>query len=1132
VTTLSSELRKKLENTVKEARRVAETASKASIARLGVGAAKAPDYLTPDEQALRRKLRAHGKQLGDERGSAGSQETIRLERECAYEHWHRMLFARFLAENGLLIHPEMQVAVTLAECEEIAKDHGRDAWELAGRYAATMLPAIFRPQDPVLAVPLDPVARHTLENLLAKLSTEAFTADDSLGWVYQFWQADAKDAINDSEVKIGADELPAVTQLFTEPYMVQFLLHNSLGAWWAAKTLTPALLARATNEQELRDAVALPDYSFTYLRFVRDGDLPWCPAAGTFEHWPRTLAGFTALDPCCGSGHFLVALLNLLARLRMADEGMDARLAVDAVIRENLHGLEIDPRCTQIAAFAVALAAWSFPNAGGYRSLPSVQVACCGLRIAARREEWMDLADRVQDAMQRERLRTGMGRLWDVFQQAPVLGSLIDPGQATQQGDIFTAGWVELKPLLQQALSDQRLLDTEEHMEMGVAARGLADAAEYLTSSFDLVATNVPYLGKNLHCAHLAKWCESHYPNSKADLATVFIERISHTLLKHHGISLSVSPQNWMDITTYRQFRKQSLLTQSYLIIGLLGEEAWTHFGKRGPNAALVCTENFKPTDKSTFRVLTALGIDSIEGKCTAIKERRVESVLQIDAFNSPDHRIGVHTTSTHGLLKGECATHQGIKTGDDPRYFFLFFERPFANKGFKFCQGSSSGGKHFDGLSMIVRMTDSGSDIARLQGKKAWGNIGIAVSQMRSLPCCLYIGCAFDSNISPIIPNDHTDTPAIYSFCSSTDYHTSVRSLDRSPKVTNATLIKVAFDRKRWTAKAANDYPNGLPRPYTDDPNQWIFHGHPCGSVLWDSINKMTANGPLRRDKTVLQIALARLAGYQWPAELDLTMELADEQRTMAQKATALSRHADDDGIFCLASVRGEKPAADRLRDLLADAYGPTWSAVVLAELLTAAGHAGMTLENWLRDYAFKEHCDLFQQRPFVWHIWDGAKDGFNAFVNYHRLNRQGLETLAYTYLGDWIATQKRDALQGVPGSELRGSAAVALQAKLEAILTGETPYDIFVRWKTMEQQPNGWEPDLDDGVCLNIRPFLTAEILRSDPKIDYNNDRGKNPKTNPWFSIFKEKRVNNYHTTLAEKQAARSTISTKKGR
>jgi hypothetical protein len=162
----------------------------------------------------------------------------------------------------------------------------------------------------------------------------------------------------------------------------------------------------------------------------------------------------------------------------------------------------------------------------------------------------------------------------------------------------------------------------------------------------------------------------------------------------------------------------------------------------------------------------------------------------------------------------------------------------------------------------------------------------------------------------------------------------------------------------------------------------------------------KWTVEAPLRRDTTVLQIALTRLIGYRWPAELDAAMDLADEQRAWVRRCADLLPFADEDGIVCLPSVRGEAPAADRLRDLLTAAYGSAWSAGVLSELLSAAGHAGSSLETWLRDYAFKEHCALFQQRPFVWHIWDGAKDGFSAFVNYHKLTHHGLQSLTYTYL------------------------------------------------------------------------------------------------------------------------------------
>lgn len=88
-------------------------------------------------------------------------------------------------------------------------------------------------------------------------------------------------------------------------------------------------------------------------------------------------------------------------------------------------------------------------------------------------------------------------------------------------------------------------------------------------------------------------------------------------------------------------------------------------------------------------------------------------------------------------------------------------------------------------------------------------------------------------------------------------------------------------------------------------------------------------------------------------------------------------------------------------------------------------------------------------------------------------------------------------------------------MQEKLKAILHGEPPYDIYVRWKPLHEQPLGWDPDLNDGVRLNIRPFVTAGILRSRFTINWNKDRGKNPDGSD--------RINDLHFTRAEKEEAR---------
>jgi hypothetical protein len=364
-------------------------------------------------------------------------------------------------------------------------------------------------------------------------------------------------------------------------------------------------------------------------------------------------------------------------------------------------------------------------------------------------------------------------------------------------------------------------------------------------------------------------------------------------------------------------------------------------------------------------------------------------------------------------------------------------------------------------------------------RGSSAWGRGGVAVSLV-NLETTIYGGDAFDNNTGVVLPRDQDHLSAIWSFLSSPDYRLEVRRIDQKLNVTNATLVKVPFDLEHWTKVAAEQYPDGLPEPHSDDPTQWLFKGTVVGS------------------EAPLQVAVARLLGYRWPD----------------QEPDALDELTDADGLVPLVSVSGERPAAERLRALLARAYGEAWSPALLERLLAEAGSPGATLETWLRDDFFAQHAKLFHNRPFIWHVWDGRRDGFSVLCHYHRLDRATLEKLTYTLLGDWIERQR--AAGDEPGAEARLVAAQKLQEQLARILEGEAPYDIYVRWKSLAEQPLGWEPDLDDGVRLNIRPFVTAGVLRSKVNVKWDKDRGKNPDGS--------ERINDLHPTLAEKRAARA--------
>ena len=1206
-------LRRELAKAVASARRIAEAGARNALTALMVSAAHPDSSLTGEDRALRRRLRAHGRQLGDMQHGA-KQEVVQLAHEIAYGHWHRMLFARFLAENSLLVEPKSRVSVSINECRELGRESGKDPWTLAGEYAAAMLPQIFRPDDPSLAVRLPPETQRELEMTLEDLHPAIFAADDAIGWTYQFWQTDRKKEVNErvkGGAKIGADELPAVTQLFTEPYMVRFLFHNTAGAWRAGRLFAerPELAEDAHTEDELREAVRLNaanGYDFDYLRFVReprdgadesDASGPWRPAAGSFDKWPTRAAELRILDPCCGSGHFLVEGLHLLVRLRMEEEDLPVNDAIRAVLRDNLYGLEIDPRCAQVAAFSVAFAAWKL--AKGVIDLPVLRIACSGLVRNATKEQWLALAERTAGAAgsaprrglhaTRQTLASGALRhtfetLYDLFSEAPTLGSLIDPRQADRS--LFTEDFNRIRLLLDSVLAERET--DAERRERAVAASGMVEATGVLAGTYSLVITNVPYLARGKQGRTLRHTGDTRFPASKGDIATMFVER-SFGWTGTEGAVALVVPQNWFSQDTYSRLRETILSHRRWRLHVRLGEHAFEDAAAAGAFAAISIISADTPENewrmagldasvrRDTTPILAPEKAELIQGR-GAIHLARQEAVRR-----NANCVITLTTPENQALLRHRAHAYQGIGTSDKCRYIIRHWESSCRPAVWIYYQMAPKKSAYVSGCHSVLRWENGQGSLAfshraRVCGQPAWSRDGVAIAVTRALHRSCFFGTMFDCTIAAVIPEEPVLVPAVSAYVLSPEFVASVRDVDPALSVTESSFGKTVFDLDHWTQVAIEKYPNGMPEPYSDDPKQWVFHGHPCGSVVWNEESKRTADGPARADETVLQIAVARLLGYRWPAERNPEMRLAAEQRAWAKRCSDLDQFRAENGIVCLPAVGDEEPAAERLRSLLAAAYGSRWSTSTEQHLLRTANLAGKPVENlddWLRRRFFAQHCRIFYRRPFIWHIWDGLPDGFHALVNYHQLagsrgeGRRTLEALTFRYLGDWIDRQRAAQNEGTPGADSRLVAALELREQLKRILEGEPPLDLFIRWKPLHRQPVGWNPDIDDGIRMNIRPFLRAKlrrgglkdagILRSAPKIEWKKDGGQEPERLrgrrkgdppqetraradfPWFWAcpgtgteddrtdfmggpeFDGSRWNDLHYTLAAKRAAR---------
>jgi REP element-mobilizing transposase RayT len=866
--TLPRDLCKTLADSTVHARVAAERACRAALENLAVHEADYRPHMSLEQRQLRNRLRARGRALGDALDPhSGKQDITRLYEHAAYEHWHRLLFTRFLAENHLL-HTDPEnglVPVTLDECEELAPDlAAKDGFDLACRFASRILPGVFRSNDPVLDLALAPSDQARLRELLAQLPPAVFTAQDALGWTYQFWQTQRKEEVNASGSKIGAAELSPVTQLFTEDYMVDFLLDNTLGAWWAGKKLRElGQEARFATETEARAVCALPGVAWKYLRFIerstgvppvnptphgrdarapfseppfldiyreldihernlphwqqddcwifltwrladslpaeklaqwrqekeawmrlhpepwdeptqrdyhnrfssqvdtwldsgagacvlalpairkilvdallhfdgsryslgdfvvmpnhvhvlvrplaghlladilhswksftskaihaalgtsgrlwqeeywdrlirnekhldackryiaenpikaalpkdafshrstgvppvaphehgRDARAPFFPAAGIFEEWPRLAKDLTCLDPCMGSGHFIVALFHRLVALRIAEEHLEPAAAVLAVLRDNLHGLELDPRCTQIAAFNLALAAWKL---AGFQALPPLHLACSGLAPHASERDWIALAK------DNDRLKRGMQRLHALFQDAPVLGSLIQPD--AQAGDLVDAPFGELAPLFAEALASLEASKPEnDALEAAVTAQGLAKAAELLSARFTLVLTNVPYLGAGKQVDALKQFCERHHKDAKADLATAFLERCLAFCQPGSGSTALVTPQNWLFLGSYKKLRQRLLQEVCWNSVARLGPRAFETIGGEVVNVALLTLTRRTPGAGHALTGLDVAAANTPELKAAALAMDAVTQVSQEGQLGNPD---------------------------------------------------------------------------------------------------------------------------------------------------------------------------------------------------------------------------------------------------------------------------------------------------------------------------------------------------------------------------------------------------------------------------------------------------------------------------------------------------------------
>lgn len=540
--------------------------------------------LTADERRQRADLI---RRLGPVDAPGYKEAYENLVDQAAYTWFNRLIAIRFMELNDRLpSHVRMLSAADGAFRPQVLREalgvpiEGLDAAQVSEllqasddealfrclflaqcRELAACLPDVFEPVGAAMELLLP-------EGLLRQGSVVQRLVDDIpeedwregveiVGWMYQYYVSERKDEVFASfkkGSKADAGAIAPATQLFTPDWIVRYLTENSLGRLWVQSRPESCLVEQMPYyiPDDLGVEGADDDrHAKGSMPSAVAGDDPGRPDLSAVP--PESLK---VIDPACGSGHILVYAFKLLAAM-YEEAGHVRRDIPRLILQNNLTGCEIDPRAAQMASFALAMTACEWDSRFLRRAdKVSADIVC--LRPAEidadELTEMPYLAERTAllDAM------AHMGECGSLF--APVPEDIAALERADDELDAREAGG-----------------DLLAHRPHAAVAQMLANCAP-LAETYDAVIANPPYMGSSNMDKWLANWTKKHYPDSKRDLCTCFIER-GFTLAKSCGYSAMVTMQSWMFLGSFEALREKMLKERSIASMAHLGTRAFDAIG-------------------------------------------------------------------------------------------------------------------------------------------------------------------------------------------------------------------------------------------------------------------------------------------------------------------------------------------------------------------------------------------------------------------------------------------------------------------------------------------------------------------------------------------------------------------------
>lgn len=393
-----------------------------------------------------------------------------------------------------------------------------------------------------------------------------------IGWLYQYYNSEKKDGVFAAlkkNVKITKENIPAATQLFTPDWIVRYMVENSLGRLWVEGHPDTKTQLLPTPEEQAAYIAGSRDPEDTKWHYYLEEAQQEPQVQAQLSEISKQYADLTpeqikVIDPCCGSGHILAYLFDVLMQI-YENYGYTPRDAVASILQNNLYGLDIDDRAAQLAYFAVMMKAVRYDkrflkrkDEDGEPDVPQPHVYAIE---ESNRIEKPDVEYFCNGKLElNDAMHTILTQLYDAKEYGSIL--TITP----QDWDTLYARFDEV--------ADESSFHRESIRKKLLP---LVRVAQTLAQKYDAVVTNPPYMGASNMNSDLSEYVKKYYPDSKSDLFAVFIEVCSR-MAKQNGYQAMITQHAWMFLSSFEKLREKMMLTET-VSMAHLGARAFEEIG-------------------------------------------------------------------------------------------------------------------------------------------------------------------------------------------------------------------------------------------------------------------------------------------------------------------------------------------------------------------------------------------------------------------------------------------------------------------------------------------------------------------------------------------------------------------------